>query len=151
MVSVTWSLSSVLAVLPFNWLEGRFWDSSVLCPFGRILFNSVPLTASPGKSESTNGKRTTSPVLVLVRVTMPLTYASPNKGIKICDCDGFRIDGIEGCRTKHMVCPTKRWRATRDRNRNNQHDTNEKKRAVDNTPKPNYVLSHSDCELENLH
>jgi hypothetical protein len=28
-------------------------------------------------SELTNGKRTTSPVLVLVCVTMPLTYASP--------------------------------------------------------------------------
>src|SRR6266404_9363361 len=28
-------------------------------------------------SEFRNGKRTTSPVLILVRVTMPLTYASP--------------------------------------------------------------------------
>src|SRR5690349_15486966 len=30
-------------------------------------------------SESTNGKRNTSPVLVLVCVTMPLTYASPTE------------------------------------------------------------------------
>src|SRR5712671_5605790 len=30
-------------------------------------------------SELTNGKRTTSPVLVLVWVTMPLTYASPTE------------------------------------------------------------------------
>src|SRR5436189_3515457 len=30
-------------------------------------------------SELTNGKRTTSPVLVLVCVTMPLTYASPTE------------------------------------------------------------------------
>src|SRR5215468_432215 len=33
-------------------------------------------------SELTNGKRTTSPVLVLVRVTMPLTYASPTKALR---------------------------------------------------------------------
>src|SRR5215471_6337369 len=33
-------------------------------------------------SESTNGKRSTSPVLVLVRVTMPLTYASPTKALR---------------------------------------------------------------------
>src|SRR6202021_4326941 len=32
-------------------------------------------------SESTNGKRTTSPVLVLVCVTMPLTYASPTAAL----------------------------------------------------------------------
>ena len=38
-------------------------------------------------------------------------------GIKICDCGGFCIDGIERRRTKHVICPTERRRATRDRNR----------------------------------
>src|SRR6201987_3750843 len=33
-------------------------------------------------SESTNGKRTTSPVLVLACVTMPLTYASPTEALR---------------------------------------------------------------------
>jgi hypothetical protein len=40
-----------------------------------------------------------------------------DSGIKICDCDGFCIDGIERGRTKHVVCATERRRATRDRNR----------------------------------
>jgi hypothetical protein len=38
MVSFTWSLSSVLAVLRYNWSEGPFWDSTVLCPFGPLGF-----------------------------------------------------------------------------------------------------------------
>src|SRR5215469_4995875 len=33
-------------------------------------------------SELTNGNCSTSPVLVLVRVTMPLTYASPTKALR---------------------------------------------------------------------
>ena len=41
----------------------------------------------------------------------------PDSGIKICDCDGFCIDGIERCRTKHVECSAKERRATRDRNR----------------------------------
>jgi hypothetical protein len=40
-----------------------------------------------------------------------------DRGIKICDCDGFCIDGIERCRPKYMVSPTERRRATRDRDR----------------------------------
>ena len=39
-----------------------------------------------------------------------------DKSIKICDCDGFCIDGIERCRTKDVVCPAERRRAARDRN-----------------------------------
>ena len=39
-----------------------------------------------------------------------------DKRIKICDCDGFCIDGIERCRTKDVVCPAERRRAARDRN-----------------------------------
>src|SRR5258708_40182208 len=38
-------------------------------------------------------------------------------GVKICDCGGFCIDGIERRRTKHVICPAERRRATRDRNR----------------------------------
>ena len=40
-----------------------------------------------------------------------------DRGIKICDGDGFCIDGVERCRTEYVVCPTERRRATRDRNR----------------------------------
>ena len=40
-----------------------------------------------------------------------------DSGIKICDCRGFCIDGIERCRTKHVVCPTECRCATRDRKR----------------------------------
>ena len=40
-----------------------------------------------------------------------------DSSIKICDCDGFCIDWIERCRTKHVVRSAERRRATRDRNR----------------------------------
>ena len=39
-----------------------------------------------------------------------------DRGIEICDCDGFGIDGIERCGSKEVVSPTERRRATRDRN-----------------------------------
>src|SRR5689334_15949869 len=40
-----------------------------------------------------------------------------DRSIKICDSDGFRIDGVERCRPKHVVSSTERRRATRYRNR----------------------------------
>src|SRR6516162_7132236 len=56
-------------------------------------------------SELTNGKRTTSPVLVLVRVTMPLTYANPTKALRFVIVMGSASMGSNAAGPKTWYAP----------------------------------------------
>src|SRR5262249_60832382 len=56
-------------------------------------------------SESTNGKRATSPVLVLVCVTMPLTYASPTAALRFVIVAGSVSLGWKGAGAKKGYGP----------------------------------------------
>src|SRR5205823_14669793 len=56
-------------------------------------------------SELTNGKRTTSPVLVLVCVTMPLTYASPTEASRFVIVAGSASMGSNAAGAKTWFAP----------------------------------------------
>src|SRR5215470_7225831 len=56
-------------------------------------------------SESTNGKRTTSPVLILVCVTIPLTYASPTAALRFVIVAGSASIGSNAAGPKTWYAP----------------------------------------------
>src|SRR4029077_12135945 len=56
-------------------------------------------------SESTKGKRRTSPVLVLVCVTMPLTYASPTAALRFVIVTGSASIGSNAAGANTWYAP----------------------------------------------